>query len=136
MHFWDRVATGVGVGFGGRRDSRMRRGAVPHLHGAHRSNMKNPVFLRRRLYRPNLILNTTVTCITSLLFPTLQKSASRQAYSRSAGQEIHRTVRDPKVHYRVHSGLLLSPIMDQFNPIHAAFSTWFTMQSKVAQVTQ
>jgi len=51
----------------------MRRGAVPHLHGAHRSNMKNSVFLRRRLYMPNLILSTAVTYITSLFRSTASK---------------------------------------------------------------
>jgi hypothetical protein len=120
-HFWDRLATGEGGGGGG---GTVEWGEVLcHIfvharpHSQHSSDLHH-VFIQKNC------------------FPTLQKRASIQAHCRSAGQEMHRTVRDPKVHYRVRSSLLLNPITGQFNQVHAAFSTWFTMRSKVAQVTQ
>jgi hypothetical protein len=123
----------------GRRDSRMRRCDVPHLHGAHRSNMTTPVFLRRRLYTKNLPLSTQVTYLTSLFRRTASQPYSKVLlYKLIVAQPVKKftALWDPKVHYCFHSSLLLSPIMGQFNPVHAAFRTWFTIQSKVAQVTQ
>ena len=85
------------------------------------------------------ILSTPVTYITSLF----KRTASQPyrivlLYKLIVAQPVKKftALWDPKVHYCIHNSLLLSPIMGQLNPVHAAFSTWFTIQSKVAQVSQ
>jgi hypothetical protein len=48
----------------------------------------------------------------------VELSLSRNVSSYAAVQEFLNTVRNPKVHYHVHTSPPLAPILSQINPVH------------------
>jgi len=48
----------------------------------------------------------------------MEQNASREATSHSASQEIPCLLWNPTVHYRVHSGPSLVPMLTEMHPVH------------------
>jgi hypothetical protein len=53
-----------------------------------------------------------------LAFIRMKQISSSEANSRSAGQDIQRSLRNPKVDYRARNRPLLIPILPKMIPIH------------------
>jgi hypothetical protein len=51
----------------------------------------------------------------------MEQTIPLEADSCSADQKRVRLLWDPVVHYRVHIGSLMDPILRQFNPVHSLF---------------
>ena len=49
----------------------------------------------------------------------MEQSPSSEAKRFSASQEIPRTLRNPKIHYRIRNSPPPGPVLNQINPVHA-----------------
>jgi hypothetical protein len=61
----------------------------------------------------------------------MEQTTSWKANSHSASQEIPRLLWNPKVHYRVHYGPLLVPVMSQMHPIRTFVPYFPKIQSNI-----
>jgi len=68
---------------------------------------------------------------TDLLWWTPCNSPSWQSNIRSACQEIIRLIWNPKVHYHVHKGTPLVPVLSQMNPVHILSIYFFKIRSNI-----
>jgi hypothetical protein len=61
----------------------------------------------------------------------MEKMPSWEANRSSAGQEILRILRKPKVHYRIHNNPPTIPTLSQIDQVHAASSRFWTIYFKI-----
>jgi len=69
--------------------------------------------------------------LTYLLTYSNQQSPSWEANLFSASQEIPRTLRNPKVHYRIHKCPPLVPILSQLDPVHTPTSNFLKIHLNI-----
>jgi len=61
----------------------------------------------------------------------MEQNPSRQANSRSASQEIHSRLWNPKIHYSVHKSQPLVPVLIQMNRIQSIPSHIFKIHFNI-----